>query len=139
MAKAALGSTLYISATDSVPTMQKFPGLVSIKWSGPKQDFVDTTDEDNTDGYKTSIPTLKDPGSFQVEANFLGVSDTVQALVKTAYTNGTLLYCERRLSNSGGTIGFDAYVENYQLDSDIKDRQKLTFGLKVSGAVSLTS
>jgi len=134
-AKLSLGSALYISATDSVPTMQKFPGLLSIKWSGPKQNFVDTTDEDNTDGYMTSAPTLKDPGAFQCEANFLG-NNAIQQLVKTAYDGQALLYCERRLSNSGGTFGFDAYVESYQVDSDLKEQQKLTFALKVSGPVS---
>jgi len=115
--------------------MQKFPGILTIKWSGPKKDFVDITDEDNTDGYKEFMGTLKDPGAFAIEANFLG-NNGIQQSILTAYNADTRLYFERRLSNSGGTFAWEADVETYQVDSDLPAQQKLSVSLKVSGPVT---
>lgn len=106
--------------------------------TGPqlRSDNIEVTNLSST--AKEYIPGFSDQGSIQAEANFVP-SDTTQQGVLADQQARTTRYWQVVWSDSGTmTAGFQGYVEEFSLNTQANDAVRLTFTVRITGAVTFT-
>jgi hypothetical protein len=59
--------------------------VLSVEVGGQKCEFVDTSDQDNSDDFRTFIPTMLDAGELTAELNYDGTANATANKLNTTF------------------------------------------------------
>lgn len=94
-------------------TFQDVGQVVSVTPPGATLDDIETTDLGNTDGVKSFVPGLVDPGELQFTVRFDPEDTGHQALQDDAYSRATRQW--KVTFPSGETLTMSGYVKGFEI------------------------
>jgi predicted secreted protein len=106
-----------------------------IQRSGAKRETDDTTNHDSTSGYRETCPTIKEPGEWSVDYNFVP-GDDGQAALSALYESGDRVNWQVVLPDSLGEFTFTAFVMEYgNFKFPVDKKASGSVKIKVTGPV----
>lgn len=114
-------------------------GLKSIGGIEISAESIDVTDLGNTDGYRESLPGIKDGGEVAL-SGFLDGEDEGQDECYTLLNSGEVVDCKIVFpAKIGKTWSFKAGITKFSTSADVEDAVTFEATLKVSGKPTLAA
>lgn len=143
-AQAGLSTTFSIGTTGGSPTYTVIGEILEISQNGKQNTFAETTNLQSSG--KEWLPTLLDPGEFQMTLNRVP-GDAGQVALKTAFDSKTInpykiiLPKTATQTTAGDTYSFSAFCSAMDDISGLGPEKviQMKVTVKVTGAVTLTA
>lgn len=129
------GTKLKLAGAVSPVTYTAMANVTSISGLGGQKGDIDITNFDST--AKEFLTGLEDPGQVQVEINY-SPNDTTQNTLWTLKDSGDLRSWRIQLSGASPSpyFGFNATVQQFQVNFQTDDVVRATVTLRVSGSIT---
>lgn len=129
------GTKLQLAGAVSPVTYTAMANVTSISGLGGQKGDIDITNFDST--AKEFLTGLEDPGQVQVEINY-SPSDTTQDTLWTLKDSGDLRSWRILMSGASPApyFGFNATVQQFQVNFQTDDVVRATVTLRVSGSIT---
>lgn len=133
-AVAAFGTTFGIGDGASPEVFTTLAEVVSISGLKPTQNTADVTNMGSTGGYMEHVTTTRDPGTIDLELNFIADNANQLAMYQTKFNAGTIQNYQITYTDTGtSTCTFAASVESYNINSTTDGKAEMSMTLKVDG------
>ncbi|MDB4312007.1 phage tail protein [bacterium] len=132
------GTGIYISDLASPEVFSEIGQVMTISGPDGSASEIDVTNLSST--AKEFVIGLPDEGSVSLEVSFDYQSATAgHDTLHTARISQILQHFQIRLSDSPRTVvDFQAYVTQFSLSLGVDDKVQATFGLRITGAATIT-
>lgn len=129
------GTKLKLAGAVSPVAYTAMANVTSISGLGGQKGDIDITNFDST--AKEFLTGLEDPGQVQVEINY-SPNDTTQNTLWTLKDSGALRSWRIQLSGASPSpyFGFNATVQQFQVNFQTDDVVRATVTLRVSGSIT---
>ena len=131
------GTGIYISDLASPEVFTEIGQVMTISGPDGSASEIDVTNLSST--AKEFVIGLPDEGSVSLEVSFDYAGSVQHDTLHAARISQVLQHFQIRLSDSPRTtIDFQAYVTQFSLSLGVDDKVQATFGLRITGAATIT-